>query len=68
MTIENIVRPANAPGVQPVATPTNRRTVMNWQPVVLKFGIGGGITQVSGSQSAQFTAYQIQRPKEKTDV
>lgn len=65
MSLEKIVRPAQMPETSPAPQPRKRRTAVNWQPVVLKWGVGGNLTQESGSISEQFTAYQIQKPTEK---
>lgn len=65
MSIEKIVRPAQMPEISPPAQQRRRRTAVNWQPVTLKWGIGGGLTQESASISEQFTTYQVQKPTEK---
>jgi hypothetical protein len=65
MAIEDFVRPAQTPVISPPRQVRQRRTVQNWKPIVLKFGVGGSINQVSASVNEQFTAYQVQRPTER---
>lgn len=66
MAIENVVRPAQLPSVQPAKHVTSRRASRNWQPVILRFGVGGTFAISSASISQTVNYYAKRRPTEKT--
>jgi hypothetical protein len=65
MSLERIVRPAQSPDNQPPKFSRTRRTAANWQPVVLKYGVGGSIKTANASISQSLTFYHKKRPTEK---
>lgn len=65
MPIERIVRPAQYPDNQPPRVGVTRRTAANWQPVKLKFGVGGSLKTVNASISQTLNFYHKKRPTEK---
>jgi hypothetical protein len=66
MSLEKIVRPAQSPDNQPPTISRTRRTAVNWQPVVVKYGIGGSIKTANASISQSLTFYHKKRPTESS--
>ena len=67
MSLERVVRPAQSPDIQPPKVSRTRRTASNWQPVVLKYGIGGSIKTANASISQTVNYYHKKRPTEKNN-
>lgn len=66
MSLERVVRPAQSPDNQPPKAARTRRTAVNWQPVVLKYGVGGSLKTVNASISQSISFYHKKRPTEKS--